>query len=179
MWFRQESCVCAGFHHRNVVKCTRLMRKCDAKQTLCGISRSKWVWNQHWINSADMKYEISCDPGITVELFLCFVLSQFKMYNATFSQVEIWFRFVFVVMTFIVTVSYRHRRSAGFECFMSVWWWCCVCVQCMFAHSLRKFSMRDWGIEQKWMSILLPLLLLYNGETHTSLPLHHNWIIKN
>uniref|UniRef100_A0A9J7Z5V7 Transmembrane protein 181 n=1 Tax=Cyprinus carpio carpio TaxID=630221 RepID=A0A9J7Z5V7_CYPCA len=60
----------------------------------------------------------------------------FKMYNATFSQVEIWFRFVFVVMTFIVT--------------------------CVFAHSLRKFSMRDWGIEQKWMSILLPLLLLYN-----------------
>ncbi|KAI2665673.1 Transmembrane protein 181 [Labeo rohita] len=59
----------------------------------------------------------------------------FKMYNATFSQVEIWFRFVFVVMTFIVT--------------------------CMFAHSLRKFSMRDWGIEQKWMSILLPLLLLW------------------
>lgn len=59
-----------------------------------------------------------------------------KMYNPTFSQVEIWFRFVFVVMTFVVT--------------------------CLFAHSLRKFSMRDWGIEQKWMSILLPLLLLYN-----------------
>lgn len=35
-------------------------------------------------------------------------------------------------------------------------------VTCLFAHSLRKFSMRDWGIEQKWMSILLPLLLLYN-----------------
>lgn len=35
--------------------------------------------------------------------------------------------------------------------------------QCLFAHSLRKFSMRDWGIEQKWMGILLPLLLLYNG----------------
>ncbi|KTG33369.1 hypothetical protein cypCar_00033177 [Cyprinus carpio] len=61
----------------------------------------------------------------------------FKMYNATFSQVEIWFRFVFVVMTFIVT--------------------------CVFAHSLRRFSMRDWGVEQKWMSVLLPLLLLYNG----------------
>uniref|UniRef100_A0A6Q2X757 Transmembrane protein 181 n=1 Tax=Esox lucius TaxID=8010 RepID=A0A6Q2X757_ESOLU len=59
-----------------------------------------------------------------------------KMYNPSFSQVEIWFRFVFVVLTFVVT--------------------------CMFAHSLRKFSMRDWGIEQKWMSILLPLLLLYN-----------------
>ncbi|CAM4548695.1 unnamed protein product [Caretta caretta] len=59
-----------------------------------------------------------------------------KTYNPSFSQVEIWFRFVFVVLTFMVT--------------------------CLFAHSLRKFSMRDWGIEQKWMSILLPLLLLYN-----------------
>uniref|UniRef100_A0A7M4FL22 Transmembrane protein 181 n=1 Tax=Crocodylus porosus TaxID=8502 RepID=A0A7M4FL22_CROPO len=59
-----------------------------------------------------------------------------KTYNPYFSQVEIWFRFVFVVLTFVVT--------------------------CLFAHSLRKFSMRDWGIEQKWMSILLPLLLLYN-----------------
>ncbi|XP_020842360.1 transmembrane protein 181 isoform X2 [Phascolarctos cinereus] len=59
-----------------------------------------------------------------------------RTYNPSFSQVEIWFRFVFVVFTFMVT--------------------------CLFAHSLRKFSMRDWGIEQKWMSILLPLLLLYN-----------------
>ncbi|KFV68044.1 Transmembrane protein 181, partial [Dryobates pubescens] len=67
-----------------------------------------------------------------------------KTYNPTFSQVEIWFRFVFVVLTFMVT--------------------------CLFAHSLRKFSMRDWGIEQKWMSILLPLLLLYNG-TYPFFPL--------
>ncbi|KAG8522410.1 Transmembrane protein 181 [Galemys pyrenaicus] len=60
-----------------------------------------------------------------------------KTYNPAFSQWEIWFRFIFVVLTFVVT--------------------------CLFAHSLRKFSMRDWGIEQKWMSILLPLLLLYNA----------------
>uniref|UniRef100_A0A8C0TFV2 Transmembrane protein 181 n=1 Tax=Canis lupus familiaris TaxID=9615 RepID=A0A8C0TFV2_CANLF len=59
-----------------------------------------------------------------------------KTYDPAFSQLEIWFRFFFVVLTFIVT--------------------------CLFAHSLRKFSMRDWGMEQKWMSILLPLLLLYN-----------------
>ncbi|XP_048391660.2 transmembrane protein 181 isoform X3 [Stegostoma tigrinum] len=59
-----------------------------------------------------------------------------KMYNALFSQVEIWFRFIFVVFTFMVT--------------------------CLFAHSLRKVSLKDWSIEQKWMSILLPLLLLYN-----------------
>ncbi len=36
--------------------------------------------------------------------------------------------------------------------------------QCMFAHSLRKFSVRDWSIEQKWMQLLLPLLLLYNSK---------------
>ncbi|KAM9356020.1 transmembrane protein 181 [Pholidichthys leucotaenia] len=71
--------------------------------------------------------------NITYDMKVKFV---WKTYNPTFSQVEIWFRFVFVVLTFIVT--------------------------CMFAHSLRKFSMRDWGIEQKWMSLLLPLLLLYN-----------------
>ncbi|XP_037606085.1 transmembrane protein 181 isoform X1 [Sebastes umbrosus] len=71
--------------------------------------------------------------NITYEIKVKFI---WKTYNPTFSQVEIWFRFVFVVLTFMVT--------------------------CMFAHSLRKFSMRDWGIEQKWMSILLPLLLLYN-----------------
>ncbi|XP_032750634.1 transmembrane protein 181 isoform X3 [Rattus rattus] len=59
-----------------------------------------------------------------------------KTYNPAFSQLEIWFRFVFVVLTFIVI--------------------------CLFVHSLRKFSMRDWGIEQKWMSVLLLLLLLYN-----------------
>uniref|UniRef100_A0A3B4CUJ3 Transmembrane protein 181 n=1 Tax=Pygocentrus nattereri TaxID=42514 RepID=A0A3B4CUJ3_PYGNA len=72
-----------------------------------------------------------------------------KTYNPKFSQVEIWFRFVFVVLTFVVT--------------------------CMFAHSLRKFSMRDWGIEQKWMSILLPLLLLYNDPFFPLSFLTNSW----
>ncbi|XP_051908000.1 transmembrane protein 181 isoform X2 [Hippocampus zosterae] len=71
--------------------------------------------------------------NITYDLKVNFA---WKTYNPTFSQVEIWFRFVFVLLTFMVT--------------------------CLFAHSLRKFSMRDWGIEQKWMAILMPLLLLYN-----------------
>ncbi|KAL0967794.1 hypothetical protein UPYG_G00257020 [Umbra pygmaea] len=83
------------------------------------------------------KYQITVTfkglENITNEVKVNFM---WKMYNPSFSQVEIWFRFIFVVLTFMVT--------------------------CMFAHSLRKFSMKDWGIEQKWMSILLPLLLLYN-----------------
>ncbi|KAG8444332.1 hypothetical protein GDO86_009498 [Hymenochirus boettgeri] len=72
-----------------------------------------------------------------------------KTYNPTFSQVEIWFRFVFVVLTFMVT--------------------------CLYAHSLRKFSMRDWGIEQKWMSLLLPLLLLYNDPFFPLTFLVNSW----
>uniref|UniRef100_G3U6G6 Transmembrane protein 181 n=1 Tax=Loxodonta africana TaxID=9785 RepID=G3U6G6_LOXAF len=73
-----------------------------------------------------------------------------KTYDPKFSQLEIWFRFVFVVLTFIVT--------------------------CLFAHSLRKFSMRDWGIEQKWMSILLPLLLLYNDPFFPLSFLVNSWL---
>uniref|UniRef100_A0A8C5MWI2 Transmembrane protein 181 n=1 Tax=Leptobrachium leishanense TaxID=445787 RepID=A0A8C5MWI2_9ANUR len=78
-----------------------------------------------------------------------FNCAQWKTYKATFSQVEIWFRFVFVVLTFMVT--------------------------CLFAHSLRKFSMRDWGIEQKWMSVLLPLLLLYNDPFFPLTFLINSW----
>ncbi|KAM4693710.1 transmembrane protein 181 isoform 2-T2 [Discoglossus pictus] len=81
--------------------------------------------------------------GITAVTFT------WKTYNPTFSQVEIWFRFVFVVLTFMVT--------------------------CLFAHSLRKFSMRDWGIEQKWMSVLLPLLLLYNDPFFPLTFLVNSW----
>ncbi|XP_027959048.1 transmembrane protein 181 [Eumetopias jubatus] len=73
-----------------------------------------------------------------------------KTYDPAFSQLEIWFRFVFVVLTFIVT--------------------------CLFAHSLRKFSMRDWGMEQKWMSILLPLLLLYNDPFFPLSFLVNSWV---
>nr|XP_018667761.1 transmembrane protein 181-like isoform X2 [Ciona intestinalis] len=61
---------------------------------------------------------------------------EFKTYNPVFTQVEVWFRFAFLVATFIVT--------------------------CLFAHTLRKYHMQNWTIEQKWMSFLLPLLLLYN-----------------
>ncbi|OWK01912.1 hypothetical protein Celaphus_00019141 [Cervus elaphus hippelaphus] len=53
---------------------------------------------------------------------------------------------------YTVTVGFEHLKRPIKE----------MNFTCLFAHSLRKFSMRDWGIEQKWMSILLPLLLLYN-----------------
>ncbi|CAH1799818.1 unnamed protein product, partial [Owenia fusiformis] len=74
----------------------------------------------------------------------------FKSYNPSFTYIEIWFRFVFLVFSFLAT--------------------------CLFAHSLRKFSMRDWSIEQKWMSVLLPLLLLYNNPIFSLTFLVNSWI---
>ncbi|XP_035880838.1 transmembrane protein 181 isoform X2 [Phyllostomus discolor] len=74
-----------------------------------------------------------------------------KTYNPAFSRLEIWFRFVFVVLTFIVT--------------------------CLFVHLLRKFSVRDWGIEHKWVSVLLPLLLLYNDPFFPLSFLVNSWVL--
>uniref|UniRef100_A0A8C9WHK8 Transmembrane protein 181 n=1 Tax=Scleropages formosus TaxID=113540 RepID=A0A8C9WHK8_SCLFO len=91
----------------------------------------------------------TCDEIIVVHLgYLNYTQYQIKvtfegLQNLTFSVRDV----TFMVSTM---VEVEGRRSAVSR------------TPCVFAHSLRKFSMRDWGIEQKWMSILLPLLLLYN-----------------
>ncbi|KAF6213312.1 hypothetical protein GE061_011030 [Apolygus lucorum] len=64
------------------------------------------------------------------------VTFHFKSYNPGFTQIEIWFRFIFLLFTFVTT--------------------------CWFANTLRKFPVHDWSIEQKWMSCMLPLLLFYD-----------------
>ncbi|XP_014262510.1 transmembrane protein 181 isoform X1 [Cimex lectularius] len=74
----------------------------------------------------------------------------FKSYNPGFTQIEIWFRFIFLLSTFIIT--------------------------CWFAHTLRKFPIFDWSIEQKWMSCMLPLLLLYNNPIFPLTFLVNSWI---
>ncbi|XP_055551518.1 transmembrane protein 181 [Wyeomyia smithii] len=74
----------------------------------------------------------------------------FKTYNPAFTQIEIWFRFIFLLFTFIVT--------------------------CWFAHTLRKYPIYDWSIEQRWMSILLPLLLLYNNPIFPLIFLMNSWL---
>ncbi|XP_046848759.1 transmembrane protein 181-like isoform X2 [Xenia sp. Carnegie-2017] len=71
------------------------------------------------------------------------VLFTYSHYNVNFTEVEIWFRFVFVVLTFMIA--------------------------CIYVHSLRRFPFRDWSIEQRWISVLLPLLLLFNDPIF---PLH-------
>nr|CAG4634689.1 EOG090X03I5 [Alona affinis] len=60
----------------------------------------------------------------------------FRSYNPSFTRLEIWFRFIFLLLTFITT--------------------------CWFFHSMKKYSVIHWSLEQKWMAILLPMLILYN-----------------
>ncbi|XP_043270978.1 transmembrane protein 181 isoform X2 [Venturia canescens] len=74
----------------------------------------------------------------------------FKNYNPAFTQIEIWFRLIFLLSTFIVT--------------------------CWFGHSLRKYPMQDWSIEQKWVSILLPLLIFYNNPMFPMTFLVNSWV---
>ncbi|BES92769.1 Wnt-Hypothetical protein factor required for Wnt secretion [Nesidiocoris tenuis] len=73
-----------------------------------------------------------------------------KSYNPGFTQIEIWFRFIFLLFTFVVT--------------------------CWFAHTLRKFPIHDWSIEQKWMSCMLPLLLFYNNPIFPLTLLISSWV---
>ncbi|XP_035792031.1 transmembrane protein 181-like isoform X2 [Anopheles albimanus] len=80
---------------------------------------------------------------------ICSVQFYLKSYNPAFTQIEIWFRFIFVLFTFIVT--------------------------CWFAHTLRRYPLADWSIEQKWLSILLPLLLLFNNPIFPLIFMANSW----
>ncbi|PZC72294.1 hypothetical protein B5X24_HaOG211627 [Helicoverpa armigera] len=70
--------------------------------------------------------------------FIRDIIFYFKTYNPAFTQMETWFRFIFVMTSF----------------FMTFW----------FAYMMRKYPMTDWSIEQRWIYILLPLLLTFNGS---------------
>ena len=37
-------------------------------------------------------------------------------------------------------------------------------LQCWFTHSLHRYSITEWSMEQKWIAILLPLLVLYDSK---------------
>ena len=60
---------------------------------------------------------------------LCF---QFKSYNTSFTQTEIWIRFVFLVMTFFATVS-KHIETSSWDCQ----------IGCFFATEIHFERMRN------------------------------------
>lgn len=36
--------------------------------------------------------------------------------------------------------------------------------QCWFTHSLHRYSITEWSMEQKWIAVLLPLLVLHDSK---------------
>ncbi|VVC40528.1 Hypothetical protein CINCED_3A011997 [Cinara cedri] len=79
------------------------------------------------------------------------VIFYYKSYNPGYTQMEIWFRLIYLLSAFGVL--------------------------CGFANSLRKFPVTDWSYEQKWTIVLLPLLLLFNDPIFPLMLLTSNQII--
>eukprot|EP00095_Tigriopus_kingsejongensis_P007871 snap_masked-scaffold127_size327531-processed-gene-1.2 protein:Tk07871 transcript:snap_masked-scaffold127_size327531-processed-gene-1.2-mRNA-1 annotation:"hypothetical protein DAPPUDRAFT_312162" len=61
------------------------------------------------------------------------ILFTIVTFNPEFTELEIWFRFFFVLATIVITI--------------------------LFLISMKNFPLEDWSIEQKWIGLLLPLLL--------------------
>jgi hypothetical protein len=40
--------------------------------------------------------------------------------------------------------------------------------KCLFTKSMRRFSILDWSLEQRWMVFLLIFLVFYNGKFNNS-----------
>ncbi|KAF2350174.1 hypothetical protein FHG87_019072, partial [Trinorchestia longiramus] len=74
---------------------------------------------------------------ITAWTHVADVIFYYKTYNPSFTKLQIWVRFIFLLVAF------------GASCWMG--------------HSLRRYPVSDWSLEQQWVSILLPMLILYNS----------------
>ncbi|XP_019772753.1 transmembrane protein 181 [Dendroctonus ponderosae] len=74
----------------------------------------------------------------------------FKTYNPDFTQIEVWFRLIFLIGAFGIT-----------------WWFC---------QSLRKYPVHCWSFEQKWVGILLPLLMAFDNPFFPMMFLMSSWL---
>ncbi|XP_066254636.1 transmembrane protein 181 [Euwallacea similis] len=74
----------------------------------------------------------------------------FKTYNPDFTQIEVWFRLIFLIGAFGIT------------------WW--------FYQGLRKYPVHCWAFEQKWVGILLPLLMAFDNPVFPTIFLLSSWL---
>merc|ERR1719259_849179 len=73
-----------------------------------------------------------------------------KTYNPAFTELEIWMRIIFLFLSFL----------SG----------------CWFVQVMKKFAFRDWCLEQRFMALLLPLILLYNNPLFPLNCLTSSWL---
>ncbi|XP_032828716.1 transmembrane protein 181-like [Petromyzon marinus] len=74
----------------------------------------------------------------------------FMMYNKTFTLIEVWFRFFFVLLSFI--------------------------IMCVYGWLMLKVPLLEWTMEQKWTTALLPMLVLYNDPLFPVSFALRNWV---
>jgi hypothetical protein len=83
-------------------------------------------------------------PAITGEMHFTYIFTNHK-----FTLFELWFRFAFLIGTFIWIV--------------------------IFSHKLRRYRWADWQVEQKWTAFLLFALLGYNNPFFPAEILTDSW----
>ncbi|XP_060526365.1 transmembrane protein 181 [Cylas formicarius] len=74
----------------------------------------------------------------------------FKTYNPDFTQIEVWFRLIYLTSTF------------------SIAWW--------YFLALKKYPVHCWSFEQKWAGLLLPLLMAFNNPVFPMIFLVSTWL---
>lgn len=112
------------------LKCKK--RKCDELQVL-HIALLKYTHYVLNVNFNGLK-------EFHKRYFIRDVIFYFKTYNPGFTQLELYFRFTFVI-----------------TCFFAVLW---------FLYSLRHYHRDDWTLEQRWVLILMVSLMFANEPTY-------------
>ncbi|XP_017776659.1 PREDICTED: transmembrane protein 181 [Nicrophorus vespilloides] len=74
----------------------------------------------------------------------------FVTYNPAFTQIEVWFRLIFLLSSFVIFVWYTHV--------------------------MKKYEVCFWSIEQSWINVLLPTLLFYNNPSFPMMLLANSWL---
>lgn len=90
----------------------------------------------HYLVNVSFDGLASVDKYFTIED----IFFRITTYNPDFTQMEVWFRFFFVITTVLVSMA--------------------------FFISMRKFHLEDWAIEQKWTAMLLSTLVAFNDPIY-------------
>eukprot|EP01121_Diplochlamys_sp_Union-15-3_P018716 TRINITY_DN687_c0_g1_i1.p1 TRINITY_DN687_c0_g1~~TRINITY_DN687_c0_g1_i1.p1 ORF type:complete len:497 (-),score=48.70 TRINITY_DN687_c0_g1_i1:54-1544(-) len=115
-----------------------------------GSCDSVWLAHLPFLGYSDYNFTISLING-TKNNNIGNIEIQITVAHHSFTLFELWFRFIFLVMTFVVILWYSHK--------------------------LRMFKWKDWTIEQKWVSVLLFGLLGYNNPIFPLGILVNGWFL--
>lgn len=161
--YSQQLCLYLTFHLKNEEASEAFHKEIGVNIKLDGIDNENGDKNVTLINDGRLSYQIycggrQCDPiqvlhltyiaykhyrvnitftrleSVNQKYVIDDIVFSFRSINSSFTTLSIWFRFFFLLISFV--------------------------VMCWFTHSLYRFPFIDWSLEQKWTSLLLVLLLV-------------------